>query len=240
MTTWPCVYEFNEAGLIAFRKVFEGGLPESALDPLDPHFSARLPGSRPLDDGPALTSLEMAARVQKALPSDWRALLPRRGLWAWLTFVLRDTVLPRDRNGVRKVGELHRWYPSDPGDFQKAQRHLIRMPVVLLGSLNGAADHLLCGDPSVPGEVREQLTGRQDMLTRAFQGTARSLYYDEARGGLKRGAGGKGGGSARRLRDLHRQLDVTWDLFGLDSVAIQKLLPTEFDKFLPQNAPSPA
>lgn len=109
---------------------------------------------------------------------------------------------------------------------------MIRMPVLLLGRFGDIADHLLCGSPSAPGEVRGQLTAGQDMFTPAFQGAARRLYFDDTTGGLRRGAGGKGAGAARRLRAVRRQLDVTWDLFALDADEIVRLLPPEFARFV--------
>ncbi len=161
-------------------------------------------------------------------------LLARAGLWAWLTFILRDQLFNYDVRKKRKVGEMHRWYPSDPDDWQKGQRHLLRMPVQLLYSLGDDADHLLCGHPSVLPEIREQLTSQQDMFNQTFQSVARSLYFDDAKGALKRGASGKGGGSPRRLAKLRQQLDVTWDLEDLDSETIFKMLPSEFERFKPQ------
>ena len=154
----------------------------------------------------------------------------RTGVWAWLTYVLRDCVFVT-KGGVRRVGEIHKWYPSAPGDYQKAQRHLIRMPVLLYASLDKDADLLLCGKPSVPGELREQLTAQQDMISRNFQRVARQLYYVEATGSFKRGSAGSNGGSARRLRTIRKQLDVTWDMSDMAPASILKLLPAEFDPF---------
>jgi hypothetical protein len=161
-------------------------------------------------------------------------LLPRTGLWAWLTFVLRDQLFSKSPDGTLKVGEVHRWYPSNPNDWQKGQRHLVRMPVLLLKSLGSSADHLLCGLPSILPEIREQLTSQQDMFNAAFQQVARTLYFDNATGMLKRGAGGKSGGTPRRLATLRKQLDVTWDLEDLDPSDIVSRLPKEFGRFLPK------
>jgi hypothetical protein len=170
----------------------------------------------------------------KALGPDWGKLQANAGIWAWLTFVLRDIVLPKDAHGNRKPGELHRRYSSDPGDWQKAQRHLIRMPVVLLASLGDKADHLLCGSPGILPKFREQLTSQQDMFSAEFQQAARTLYYDDQKKGLKRGGGGKGAGTPRRLAKVRQQLDVTWNLFDLDASHIIRLLPKEFDRFKPK------
>jgi len=164
MSSYPAIYELNELGLAAFKRIFEGALDEGALDPADKHYVSLVPGTESISDAPARTSKELAERVLDCLGPDWRKFLGRPGIWAWLTFVLRDVVLPKDAHGTRRPGELHRWYPSQPGDYQKAQRHLVRMPVTLLGNLGEAADHLLCNAPSTLPEIREQLTSEQDMF----------------------------------------------------------------------------
>jgi len=236
MTNFSGIYEFDGKGLIAFKRVFEGLLDEEAISPTDPQFATRVPGTSSLSDATAATAKELASRILSSLGSDWQSLLPRPGIWAWLTFVLRDVVFPKDSHGNRRFGEVHRWYPSDPGDFQKAQRHLVRMPVVLLGNLGNLADHLLCGPPSTLPEIREQLTSQQDMFSPEFQKAARALYFDETKCGLKRGGGGKSAGTPRRLAKVRQQLDVTWNLFDLDSDHILHLLPKEFERFKPNPA----
>ena len=136
------------------------------------------------------------------------------------------------RDGRRRLGEVHKWYPAARNDYQKGQRHLVRMPVLLLSTLGKNADHLLCGDPATPGEVREQLTSQQDMFHPVFQEVARTLYFDETTGKLRRSSGGKGGGSSRRLAKVRQQLDVTWDLFALRPQELLEKLPSEFEPFL--------
>lgn len=236
MTDYPGLYQFTAKGMSAFKRAFEGTLDETAFDPVDPQFATLIPGTKRLSDEVAETAQELAQRILDSLGDDWQHQLANDGLWAWLTFVLREVVFPRGKDGQRKPGEIHRWLPSDPGDFQKAQRHLIRMPVALLGSLGDAVDHLLCGKPSVPGELREQLTSQQDMLEREFQKAARLLYFDGGKSSIKKGAAGKGAGSSRRLAALRKQLDVTWNLFDLDAKGIIEKLPKEFDRFKPKDA----
>ena len=69
------------------------------------------------------------------------------------------------------------------------------------------------------------------MFTPSFQKLARTLYFDDAKGRLKRGAGGKDGGSPRRLAKVRQQLDVTWDLDDLGFERVLRALPAEFDRF---------
>lgn len=232
MTSFVALSEFTETGLDAYRRVFTGQQDESAIDPEDSKLVSRIGGTDGIRIAGFSTAKNMAMAILEGLGSaELDDLLPRTGLWAWLTFVLRDQFFKRDNAGNRKVGEIHRWYPSDPDDWQKGQRHLVRMPVLLAHTFGGNADHLLCGAPSVLPEIREQLTSQRDMFNKTFQQVARTLYFDDAKGELKRGAGGNAGGSPSRLAKVRRQLDVTWDLEDLEVDRIISMLPAEFDRF---------
>lgn len=235
MSTYPFLYEFNAAGLDAFEKVFIGQIDDSAINPVDLALVSRVAGTNPFTPAEFSTAKAMAEAVLASLGSaNLFDLLPNTGMWAWLTFVLRDQLFKKGNDGTWKVGEIHRWYPSNPNDWQKGQRHLVRMPVLLFKSLGDFADHLLCSAPSVLPEIREQLTSQQDMFNLSFQQVARALYFNDATGTLKRGAGGKSGGTPRRLAKVRQQLDVTWDLEDLDLVKIVETLPAEFSRFKPE------
>ena len=223
---------FNKAGLDQFKRVMQSQLREDWLDPLDPLLSEEIEGSAVLNDKEFATSREMAAEVLSAFSDlEVRDYLGKTGLWAWLTFVLRDQLFKRDDSGRLRVQEYWRWYPSAPGDWQKGQRHLVRMPVLLLRELRGNADHLLATHPSVLPEIREQLTSQNAMSNKEFQVVAKLLYFDVSTGKLRRGAGGKGGGSPRRLAKVRQQFDVTWEIEELGHERILELLPKEFDRF---------
>jgi hypothetical protein len=240
MTGFSSLYEFTDQGMDLFQQAFEGRLDEAVIDPTDPALASRISGTKGIVIQGWPTSREMAQAIVDACGSvPIGDLLRRPGLWAWLSFVLRDQVYPRLKTGQRKLGEVHRWYPANIDDYQKGQRHLVRMPVLLLSSFGSDADHLLCGAPSVPGEVREQLTSQQDMFHPTIQAATRMLYFDTKTGNLRRGVSGKGAGSARRFAQVRKQLDVTWDLFAISPEQLFEKLPKEFDRF--KNAiPSPS
>jgi len=240
MSKYAALHEFNDLGLDVFRKAFTCQIDDGAIDPLNLALVSRVPDTNTFVPTEFATAREMAGAILTAIgTAHLFDLLPNTGLWAWLTFVMRDQLFKRADDGSRKVGEVHRWYPSSPNDWQKAQRHLVRMPTLLLKSLGDDADHLLCGPPSVLPEIREQLTSQQDMFSSAFQKVARALYFDDGRGALKRGAGGKSGGSPRRLARVRQQLDVTWDLDDLDPASIFAMLPNEFSRFKPTAGAAP-
>ena len=231
-TTYPSLFELTDEGLELFRRVMSGQASEQELDTENRRLCRPLANTGALRVTTFATAKDMAVAVIGALgnikPHNCAGEI---GLWAWLTFVLRDDLFPI-RNGVRKGGEVHKWYPSSPGDYQKAQRHLVRMPVLLLSQLGDDADHLLCGSPSVHPEMREQLTSQQDMMSRNFQAVARALYFNEATKSVKRGAAGQNtAGVCRRLAQVRKQLDVTWDMTDMLPAGIMKILPPEFDRF---------
>ena len=232
MTAYDSLYEFSEYGMDVFKQTFEGKLEEETINSIDPTVASPVAGTRAFTVADWRTSKEMAEAIIEACGADRVSnLLGRPQLWAWLSFILRDQVYPRLKTGQRKLGEVHRWYPSDVDDYQKGQRHLVRMPVLLLHSFGSDSDHLLRGPPSVPGEIREQLTSQQDLFHRTIQAAACKLYFDPTSGKLRKGAGGKGAGSARRFAQVRKQLDVTWDLFALSPDQLIAKLPGEFDRF---------
>lgn len=233
--TFSSVHRFTSAGLLAFENAMRGELSAAAVDPVSPAIAEPVAGTTKFSVQKFETAKEMATAVLSSVgPANLQALLPDRGVWAWLTFVLRDELFKKDGEGRYAVGELHRWYPSEASDWRKGQRHLVRMPVLLLQQLGTDGDHLLCNGPSVLPEIREQLTSQQDMFTRPFQRLARALYFNDATGKLKAGAGGKSGGTPRRLARVRQQLDVTWELDDLAFERALAKLPKEFDRFKPK------
>jgi hypothetical protein len=233
IVTYRTLFELTDDGLQLFRKVMTAQASEQELDLENRRYCRPVESTGPLEVRDFQTAKELAAAVIGSLGKvQAHNVAGDIGLWAWLTFVLRDCLFPL-KKGVRKGGEIHKWYPSDPGDYQKAQRHLVRMPVLLLSQLGDAADHLLCGRPSVHPEMREQLTSQQDMMSPNFQAAARKLYFNELTKGIKRGSASQDGpGVCRRLAQVRKQLDVTWDMTDMTPAGILSLLPPEFDRFV--------
>lgn len=222
----------NSTGLNYFERKLGDTDADRWLDPLDDALSEVLPDTGSIRIRPFETSGEMAHAIVDAFGDrEFFDNLDNIGLWAWLTFVLRQQLFKHKQDGSLRIGEYHRWYPSSANDWQKGQRHLVRMPAFLFARLGENSDHLLCSPPNVLPEIREQMTGQYDMITPAFQQLARVLYYDTASGKLKRGSGSKGAGSPRRLRTLRRQLGVTWQIEDLTLEQLLEKLPSEFDRF---------
>jgi hypothetical protein len=231
ITEFSTLHRFTPEGLELFNRVMTGQVAESALDPSSTNYASPVADTSKLAISHFATAKEMAQAICTSFGGESpQALAGDIGLWAWLTFVFIDSLFPGEA-GHRKIKELNRWYPAAPNDWQKAQRHLVRMPVLLYYAFGDDADHLICGKPHVGPDIREQLTAQQDMFSPNFIKAGRILYFDESKNAVKFGASSKGAGTVRRLRDVRKQLDVTWDMTDLSPQRILELLPEEFDRF---------
>jgi hypothetical protein len=160
-----------------------------------------------------------------------------RGLWAWLAMFYFDQLCPPESSGQRKPGERARWILA-VGDFRKYYRHLLAGPYRIYRAHRdnpSRAFALLCTPAHRPGDIAEQLASRQELVTNTgVMEAATTLYVDDETEKPKRGAAGRGPGSARRLADVLNQFDVAWDLYSMETEDLIKILPDEFDRFRPQ------
>lgn len=232
--TYNTMYSLTDRGRHRFEQFMRGECEAADLVEPSQDLGQALSGFSPMVIRDFRTARDMAAAICDSFhDQDPQKFAGDIGLWCWLTAVLVDQVFPL-KDGARKPGEYYRWYPAPPSDWRKAQRHLVRMPVLLYSAFGKTADHLLCGPPSVGPEIREQLTSQQDMFSRNFQEACRMLYFDEASRSVKKGSGSRDApGTPRRLAAVRRQLDVTWDMTDLSAERILGLLPREFDAFRP-------
>lgn len=158
------------------------------------------------------------------------------GLWSWLSLYYFNVLCPLDRAGQRSPRELAAYIP-EPGNFRRYYRHLLLGPYLIFEAHRddpNRAQVLLCKPPHIIDDIVAQLASRYEYVTNpGIVGLATELYFDPTTGTTKRGAGGKGAGSPRRLADVLKQLDLTWDLFGMSIGDLRVILPGEFGRFLP-------
>lgn len=161
------------------------------------------------------------------------------GLWAWLTLFYFDELCPPDTAGERELRERPAYIP-EPQNFQRYYRHLLLGPFLIFRAHRDApkrAMALLCKPLPIIDDIVGQLAARQEFVTNpSIVELATHLYFDPTSGTTKKGAGGKGGGSPRRLTDILWQFDVTWDLYAMSLKEFLAILPKEFKKFCPSSS----
>lgn len=199
---------------------------------------------------PAIAGLEVETKVF-ASRYEWAQYIDGRlstynaydverdtGLWSWLTLFYFDLVCPKDGNGQRSVGQRARYIPSGR-DYRTYYRHLLESPWSIMRAHRENPTRALAaltGPLYRPGEMAEQLASRQELVSSAtVMKLATLLYVDRTTGRPRRGAGGSGRGSPRRLAEVLQQFDVTYDIYGMEPEHLLKMMPTEFDRFRPES-----
>lgn len=231
---------FNQAGVDEFRRQLllmkdepTTAAPAHLLN--DPRFTEPGPIEAEVEPEALTTRMASAKAVHQILgsppPSGVAADV---GLWSWLTLFYFDSVCPQLADGSRKVGAMARYIPEG-ADHKRYYRHLLVGPYLVYRAHEEDPERaliLLCQPVHSPGDIVEQLVSRQELVTNpVIVRVATALYFDPVTGLPKRGAGGKTGGSARRLAEVADQFDVTWDLFAMPWRSLLARLPREFSRF---------
>jgi hypothetical protein len=240
--------QFTSAGNTAFAS-YIATLHESPATPIpdsllwdestseSAQFSAGV--SRSPDRARFPDRLEFGEYLVSAIPeSHRRAVVPNHRLWNWLALYFFDELCPADSNGNRKPLEIGRYLFSETYRFDRAYRHLVWGPWMAY-SLHGAGSRVLLlpissrGEPlTTVGEIYSQVAARQGVFrSGAVVEMVDRLYFDEEEGRPRRGAGGDGGGSPRRLGKLFKQFERTFDLEWGDGRNLIGLLPKDYDRW---------
>lgn len=232
------LHSFTDAGLVRFSGYLDSLRDDPSLAPPkqildDPEFSSVLSADIELSSEPLPSRMDAARLLHSAL-----AAIPQpernKGLWAWLSLFYFDSVCPPDGNGYRKQGERPRHIP-EVGNFRRYYRHLLLGPYLIFRFFERTPEvalALLWQPLNKPGDVVAQLAAYQELVTNAGAvGAATRLYYNPATKRERRGAQSKERGGARRLVDVLNQLDLTWDLYGMNALEIDGMLPKEFHHF---------
>ncbi len=153
------------------------------------------------------------------------------GFWVWCSAYLFDRLCKRSKGGRFAPGEIAIWVPQ-PDNWRRYYRHyLASIWRVYLAHRNNEKEliGLLNGPVNIPGELWAQLAAYQLLITNASMiDVVYCLYWDKEKNIRKPGSGGN---SPRRLVQVLKQFERTWDFFAMSGEQIVALLPREFDRF---------
>lgn len=196
-------------------------------DPFDPQVNIEL---RSFD-----TAYEIGQYMVDVFANCEDRLISRNhALWSWLALFYFDQLCRPDASGNRKVLQESLYVLEERFSFQRYYKHSIRTPWAAV-KLHGefAKVLLLTVSKGTRTDITESLGGYQDIFgNKTIIASAYAMYFDGAQQRPRKGAGGKGGGSARRLANVCRQLDLTYDLQECSPTQFFALLPKEFKAWI--------
>jgi hypothetical protein len=232
--------KLNKSGIQRFADFLDSLKETPFVEPpvsllTDAEASESLPAQVDIEKRVFHNRFEAAAYLDWKLSRSGLADLERdAGLWSWLSLFYFDQLCPLDSSGKRKLHERAKLIP-EVSNYRKYYRHLLAGPYRIYRAHRDNPDRamaLLCEPVSQPGDIVEQFASRQELVTnRVVMELVKTLYLDQESNRPRRGAAGKGNGSARRLTDVLNQFDLTWDLHMVKVSDLIGMLPREFDRF---------
>lgn len=230
----------NDAGIEAFRSYLDRLREDPSLAP--PYeLLADQALSEPLTPGIEAEEKHFESRMDFALWLYTAAEqagypIPRNdpGFWAWLSLALFDQVCPPDSQGKRKPKENARYLAVLHG-ARRYYRHGLLGPYLVFIKYADNPEQvsaLLCGSlTKLTDEAYRLFVENQLVDYKGAVAILKDLYYDPAKGKIKRGAQTKKAGSIRRFVKILFQYVRTFDLDVLPEQALREMLPPEFDRW---------
>jgi hypothetical protein len=239
------VRELNEEGMRVFRE-FLLSLRSGARAWPPPDIGENLRYTRLAPGGSTIESrifgskLEfgryIASRLNGRVPAY--VLRTSMGLWAWLTLFYLDEVIPADSKGVRKVLSLEKYVASVGHIAKSLEKTLTYFPWKMVTLHRDEADWFLSSPLRADTKiVREFANGYWQNVKTSYIRLVRALYYDEQKGALKVGATTSSKSNPGGVRGLDRyvgQIDLTYDIFGMEPENFIRIMPRrQFRRWLP-------
>lgn len=172
--------------------------------------------------------------IEVFLNCEDRLISRNNGLWSWLALFYFDQLCKSDAAGKRKPLEDAVYVLEERFSFRRYYRHSIRTPWMAVKEHGEHAKVLLLtAGKGTRTDINEQLGAYQHLFAnKTIIASAYAMYFDPAQQKPRKGAGGKGGGSARRLANISRQLELTYDLQDCTPLRFMALLPKEFKNWV--------
>jgi hypothetical protein len=234
---------FNAEGLAIFSSYVKSGKETPAQPPIgllfDDKYSEEVDFCALPDPGPFQSKFDMGMSVVAAAKGrdNLQKLFPEPRVWAWLSLYFHESTMPKEGGSWKIKASARHLVERIPGRHQdQSHRHLVKAAVINVARFNANA-RVLMDQAHGQSKIEEQVMSRRTETGLAnslgFIQVLNKLYWDEARGIVRRGAKGDGPGSIMRLIAVVSQLDVNYDIPSLTAAEYLNLLPqAEFGRFL--------
>lgn len=226
--------KLNGKGVLHFRQYLARLHDNPGLSPpieilSDNKYSDGLTGNINIENKTFPNRMEIARHLNDIFSvEDHDNISTDIGLWGWLSLFYFDQVCP-SKNGIRKPGREYRHILEKGYRYQ--HRHLLAGPYLSYKMYGDKSRLLLHGFINQESQIHHELSSRQELITnRGIIEAADTLYYDNNNESPKAGTlSDSKAGSLFRFINIIRQLELTYDLYSMESQGIISLLPDEFN-----------
>jgi hypothetical protein len=214
-------------------------MAEFASRLFDPEISTVVFDAVEIPDAPK-SRFELAEALFLCQSDTKKLNIKDKQLWNWLGAYFMCTQIMKSGDNSH-VGDSKRWLVSESSRY--FYRHLLLGPFMAYSAHSEKPEAALCmlAQPLLtPGELVEQIQSTSEIAYSVCASVATRLYVDLETGLIKKGAGGKGLGSARRLTASYlNQIRVNLDIRGMTEAELLSILPAEFDRFKDEGFANP-
>ena len=247
--------ELNQAGIEVFRAflVRNKDVPSAEEPPFHLLSSAEHTTSVPLAVGDAnldtdvisATRMQLAQRVGNLISSraELATVCESKGIGAWLSLALFNSICKKDDDGNWKVGQMTRYIDDGKGDqwgFAIHRRNIVCSALAIYHLHGENARLSLHGAASSVSDYAEVIGAIEDiMLNEVMIEVLDRLYWDEENNRPKAGLRGPSpyvNGSYRRFVNktygFYAQHYQTYDFWTMTADEIIALLPEEYHHLL--------
>lgn len=227
------VRRLSESGMASFRQWLADGAqghpPHHLLH--DPATSDDLPVQAEVDQRSFDSRFDLGSHLNDRLDEmDFATIAFDMGLWDWITLFYFDEIAPLSAEGGRKLSEIAR-YSQDIGG-RRWSRHVVRISWLSVHNHGTHARYFLSSPLQTHSDILEQIAGQQEVFgSTTAVALGERLYWDAEAVKPKKGAGGKSGGSPRRLSRFMAQIRMTYDPENMGIDQLMALLPAEFGRW---------
>lgn len=151
--------------------------------------------------------------------------------WNWLSLLYYKQLL----NQKGKIGELERLFIFESKIFFNVYVHLLKIPYDICWLHKDSLDEIefLLSDPvNINGTIYLEISKRNDITeNKNFLNVVRKLFYDKKNNSFRKGEGVKK--AIKRLIQLYRQYERSFDLYHMSSEEFINLLSKKHKEFKP-------
>lgn len=225
---------FNQEGINQFRKFLAEDCPEELYSILESdQYTQTVDSNVFVEQGDFKTKREIIEYLHPKLKSmEKKRLFKDTGLWSWLSMFYFDLVCQKDRCGKSRPNKSDVYYILNADDSKRCYRHLLRTAYQISIEIPVFNKIYLEAPIYQHGEIIEQTISRLFLMRiPAVSELVEQLYFDVNKQSPKRGIFPKvtkAGDLRNRFPTRIKQLQLNYDIAGLDAGQLLTLLGPEF------------